>query len=132
MLYQGRCHTGAPFAGHVLAVLILEEDVPASVATPLALSSTAPAADQVVRVVGFGSTANEAYDDGVRREVETTIGTVDEDGKLFEYGDATHGGCYGDMGGPILHDVGTGEAIVGLGHYGRQNCDGPSTATAAE
>lgn len=120
----------APQNGHDIGVVVVES---ALKMTPVAINRSALAQADVggaARMVGFGDADPNLTNGtiiGVRRRVSTTITAITAD--FVTTGDATHGTCNGDSGGPVLMTRGGQEVVVGITSFGSPNCDGPSSAT---
>lgn len=73
-----------------LSLLRLETPVPSSVARPLALSRSYPAAGNTMRMIGFGCTVRGGGGAGTKRVVS------------FGWGDNADASCPGDSGGALI------------------------------
>jgi V8-like Glu-specific endopeptidase len=109
------------FSGHDVGVVILA--APLAV-TPLRLHRvplTSADKGAPVRLVGYGlSAAQTASSAGVKREAAAALN--DFDPALVSVGDAQHGTCNGDSGGPAFLTVGAVEEVVGVTSFGDQAC----------
>jgi len=109
--------------GRDLGVVVLRDAV--TDIHPIAMNRGDLSADLLggsVRVVGYGL-LDEADQDssGVRRSVETTLTYYS--GLVYDVGDATHGICFGDSGGPTLMTVDGREVIIGVASFVWGGCD---------
>ncbi|MBI2898394.1 MAG: trypsin-like serine protease [Deltaproteobacteria bacterium] len=104
--------------GADVAMLAFAEDCPAVIpANRVALESHI---EEPVVMVGFGVTAEEAEDWGIKRSGVATLFSVDpadvdglEPGELATSNDPA-GTCYGDSGGPTFMTFGGVEVVVGV------------------
>jgi secreted trypsin-like serine protease len=115
-----------------IALIVLSSSPPV---TPMASSNAQPIMDASAEVVGFGVTTptapNEGEGYGTRRYA--TIRFDDVTDRELYYDAAEKGACYGDSGGPILQDLGSGEVVVGVTSRGTQVlCDGTDIATRVD
>ncbi len=117
-----------PDNGHDIGVVIVEAPLTIK---PMPINRSALAQADVgasVRLVGFGdSDPMSPAPANMRRQVSTTIKSITAD--FVTTGDATHGTCDGDSGGPVLMTQGGQEVVVGITSSGPPNCDGPGNAT---
>lgn len=101
---------------HDIALILLDAPAPA---TPVGLSRTPLAAGDVgtaVRLVGFGDTADQAFDSGVRRTATTSLRELQADWTVA--GETNANTCVGDSGGPQLMDRGQGEVVMSVTSFG--------------
>ena len=90
-----------------------------------------------VRAVGFGITSASASDYGVKREVDVKVVSF-KNGVVIVDGDAKHGLCHGDSGGPIFVHLTEGGKDYGWrtvgGTHGSTggDCNGGTTFTSVE
>ena len=94
--------------------------------TPLPMNrATLPSTltGQTVRLVGYGVT-NHADDPqltaGIRRTMSTQVQGFDAE--LVRVGDATHNGCDGDSGSPLLLTIGGSEQLIGVMSFSDTAC----------
>lgn len=107
-----------------VAILILAADAPADVAT-VPLVAAPPAVGTPVRWVGFGHTAFEAGDKGIKR---TTVETVnDVFGALISTANAS---CKADSGGSVYLET-SGLQLAGSVRGSTSNCEGDSSFVSA-
>ena len=115
-----------------VAMLKLAE--PVTGITPSRLNSIAPLGiGESADIVGFGLATEAPFDNGIKRAgaIETSSCTVVDadqyicwefDAPLGEPGADTNT-CFGDSGGPLFDDFGSGEVVAGLGSGGvRADC----------
>src|SRR5262249_35002155 len=116
--------------GHDVAVAILKD---ATSVTPLALNRMAltPAnLGQPVRLVGYGTDFVTSAT-GTKRVVSTPL--TGYDFLYVEFGDATHGVCFGDSGGPAFMTLGGSEVIVGTHAISSSHdCNGTDFSTRVD
>jgi V8-like Glu-specific endopeptidase len=74
----------------------------------------------VVRLVGFGTTGGTRDDDGLKREVTTTLDEIWP--LLLWVYSSRENTCDGDSGGPVLADLGAGEVVAGVTSIGDDDC----------
>ncbi|XXX80665.1 trypsin-like serine protease [Sorangium sp. So ce134] len=113
------------WAGHDVAVAILEEPVPIQ---PLPYNRAPMTEDMVgdpVRLIGFGDDHEIWGVGGVKHHVSTIVNTVTP--TLLGLGDEDHHTCQGDSGGPALMDVNGVPTIVGVTSFGGRQA--PSVCT---
>ena len=103
--------------------LALLERAPAVSKKPWNRASLSTYAGKPVRSVGYGITAKDGSDWGVKRTVPLMINSVDGD-HLYVGDGADAGICHGDSGGPTLYLFPDGvERVVGLHSYdANQRC----------
>ena len=103
-----------------IAVLKLAEAPPV---TPIPYLKSAMGNDWVGKsaiFVGYGVTAADRSDAGVKRSVAIDISKIME--TAFEYVSSTKNTCFGDSGGPALAKVGGQFHLLGVTSYGDENC----------
>lgn len=111
-----------PDSGAFDAALVVI-DPPTAIA-PVALPTTdlaALPAGSPLRAVGFGVTARDADDPGVKREGGLVLGAVAAD--RFEAHPGPAMTCVGDSGGPVFAEVDGAEQLVGLTVDGDLGCE---------
>ena len=93
-----------------VAIVLLREAVPASVATPVKLADARPADGRSLTIYGYGCTDRTTKDGAnVKRKV------------TFTQGELSNSVCSGDSGGPVL-DSETGELyMVNGGHWDKKS-----------
>lgn len=99
-----------------VGLVALASDAPAA---PLAVNRVGLDVADVgggVRLVGYGDTANGAYDSGARLEASTTLRAYDD--WWTTAGDQNGTTCVGDSGGPQLMTLDGVEVIVGVTSFG--------------
>jgi hypothetical protein len=103
-----------------IAVAVLDRDVPIA---PTVISRKAPAAGQVITLIGFGTTGEDLTDAGTKRIAQNTI--KDLWATRFSY-DGTGGGegntCKGDSGGPAFATIEGRELQIGVTSAGVKPC----------
>lgn len=102
---------------------------------PIPVADFEPLEDEPATVIGFGATrassSRETSGGGRRRIAEIWIGDLRE--RELIYDAEERGACYGDSGGPVLQDLGSGEVVVGVTSRGTNAaCDGLNVATRAD
>jgi secreted trypsin-like serine protease len=115
-----------------IALLILSK--PAQ-ETPIATADSAPRVDKSAEVVGFGVTMatapHEGDGAGTRRYATIRIEQVSD--RELIYDSSKKGACYGDSGGPILQDLGSGHVVIGVTSRGTATlCDDLDIATRVD
>src|SRR5262249_4815367 len=118
-----------PQPGYHLRAVVLRD--PYAAAAPQPMHRTALVTAELgsdVRVVGYGvSNATTQQGAGVRRT--TVVGLDGFDGLLVHLGDASHGTCNGDSGGPAFLSLGGRDVIIGVPSFGPGACNGVSHDT---
>ena len=97
-----------------IAMLHLAAPAPAEI-TPITINDRALDDSFIggdIRVVGYGLTSADGDDNGLKREGMNVVRTYTPEFIYLEEGDV--GVCFGDSGGPALHDFGDGEVQVGI------------------
>ena len=122
---------------HDVAMLILTDEVPSSVATPAPLHRAALTDDLVntsVLAVGYGGTGSDGEGAGTKRSVQLWIASFDElriglwphdmEGVTDGAPQEIDGGlCSGDSGGPDLFVEGDGtRSVIGVHSMGSHTC----------
>ena len=99
--FTGADDSSGELPEHDIAVLKLNGTVPSRF-QPVALASSSLdlAADDTVRVAGFGE--NENGKSGILRYVDSTYAGQDDQGRLVIADKARRGACSGDSGGPLF------------------------------
>ncbi|KAJ2503354.1 hypothetical protein GGH96_000375 [Coemansia sp. RSA 1972] len=130
-----------------VALLILEQSVPASGGTPIKIYSGAYTTDTPIRAAGFGLTDPLDYTSisGQLMAVDLTIGsksvctrnsdTYDSKTQICTDGTAGKDTCQGDSGGPLVTPVDNGSqktALLGLTSYGTVSDSNPDGLCAAK
>lgn len=115
-------------AGGDIALVSFTEDCPAVV--PPNRTALESHIDEPVLMVGFGVTAEEASDFGIKRSGTATLSSVDpaevnglEPGELATSNDPG-GTCYGDSGGPTFMTFEGIEYTVGVTSRGSNDAEG--------
>ncbi|MEU9592627.1 trypsin-like serine protease, partial [Streptomyces sp. NPDC048193] len=90
----------APYQGRDLTMARLAQ--PATGITPVAFSSTPPAAGETLKAVGYGRTATEWSP--LKQHTGTFTVDAAEDGRLAITGKNADAICAGDAGGPLLRE----------------------------
>jgi MYXO-CTERM domain-containing protein len=76
-------------------------------------------------IVGYGQTENGGTT--IRRHVVKPV--INETAVMFNYNQTTSGMCFGDSGGPNIHDIGNAEYVAGVNSAVQNNdCSGQSRA----
>jgi hypothetical protein len=107
--------------GHDQGIVILGEptSLPALPFNRQALAKTT--VGQPLRLVGYGlNDGTRQTGAGVKRQVVTALRSVAP--MLIGVGDARHGTCNGDSGGPAFMKIDGLETIVGVTSYGNEDC----------
>lgn len=109
-----------PQNGHDIGLVLLAEAAPVA---PLPFNRTPLDGldGQQVHLVGWGQTAGEAGDYGIKREVMSSL--VSHSDLLVQYGSASANTCQGDSGGPNFLTIGGVETVAGITSYGYVGCD---------
>ncbi len=117
-------------ASHDLALLLLA--VPVQTAPVSLLNQPLIAAPPPVslRLVGFGSSAPDAMDNGQKREGWTETSAVTD--HYVELGAAPSLPCHGDSGGPVFATVGPDEALAAVVSRGDAACSAYTKATRVD
>ena len=119
----------SPQRGYDLGAVVLRDAYAA--ADPVPMNRTALVIAELgsaVRVVGYGvSDATTQLGAGQRRTA--LVGLDGFDALLLSLGDATHGTCNGDSGGPALMTLFGREVIIGVTSFGPVPCNGESHDT---
>jgi hypothetical protein len=88
--------------------------------TPAIVATKAPWVGLQVTLIGYGSTTDNAEDDGVKRIATATVNTVTATGVGWS---ASSGGtCFGDSGGPAFATIDGQEVQVGIHSTGELPC----------
>jgi hypothetical protein len=121
-----------PAAGHDVGIAVLASTAPVA-PVPLGRTPLDPSwVGASVRLVGWGTTTGTdptGTTAGVRREVVTPL--LSYDSEFLELGDAGHGTCLGDSGGPamVTPPGGGPEVVAALSSFGSATvppCEGTS------
>ncbi|KAJ1755695.1 hypothetical protein LPJ58_004096 [Coemansia sp. RSA 1591] len=130
-----------------VALLILEESVPASGGTPIKIYSGAYTTDTPIRAAGFGLTdpLDNTSISGQLMAVDLAIGsksvcssnsdTYDSKTQICTDGTAGKDTCQGDSGGPLVTPVDNGSqktALLGLTSYGTVSDSNPEGLCAVK
>jgi hypothetical protein len=99
---------------HDIAVLEVA-DAFSTAPIPVNLDGRTLASTMQVRLVGYGVSATNKHDSGIKRSGDAQV-TVSE--AYLSSVPGTGGTCYGDSGGPALARVGGRETIVGVTSHG--------------
>lgn len=116
------------FCGNDVAILILQSNIDAAVATPYVPRVDAPLVEkEVYSAIGFGATDDFGSGAGTRRRRDDLVVSCVGDGcstavvKSTEWNGDT-GICHGDSGGPALDAQ---NRVIGVTSRGKMNCDAP-------
>lgn len=112
-------HVPATLA-HDLALFTLREPGPVGALSLDPRTLDASLVGQTLRIVGFGVTAPDAGDSGVKRSGTATVTGLDPVDVTATGGPSLP--CRGDSGGPALLDDGSGERIVAVVSRGDAGC----------
>ena len=109
-----------PQNGHDIGLVLLAHAAPVA---PLPFNRTPLDGldGQQVHLVGWGQTAGQAGDYGIKREVMSSL--VSHSDLLIQYGSASANTCQGDSGGPNFLTIGGVETVAGITSYGYVGCD---------
>ena len=112
-------------------IAVLELAKPAPVAPlPLNARDLAPFIGQAVRVSGYGVTAQNSRDSGVKRQGTTELFQLVTEpgfGEIMYIGNVGSKTCFGDSGGPAFMTFDGVEFLVGVTSYGTGVCEDPDT-----
>ncbi len=103
-------NSGGATAANDIAVVILAQ---APSVTPAAVATSAPPIGLPVTLVGYGTTGENAQDDG-RRMGKTTVGWVNTTEIGWKGSSTTSTTCYGDSGGPSFGTINGQEVQVSV------------------
>jgi len=110
-------------------IAIMELSQPAS-STPIPYACAALTqadAGAVVLMVGYGVTAENNTDVGIKRSVEVRISEVLPTQWAYTVEATPAGTCYGDSGGPGLREIGGIWTLIGATSYGTGECEAVGT-----
>lgn len=112
-----------------LAIILLADDPPGS-ATTVTLNRDGDALEQHegenVRLIGYGITEAAGTLQGAQRAV--TVPLTEVGSFAIRAGSPTATTCYGDGGGPVIADLGSGEVLVAVtGSIGKGACSNSVT-----
>ena len=118
--YHSR-YDASPLDDGVDVALLLLREAPPIAPLPINRAAMDGREGDPLRLVGFGITGGGRNDDGLKREVTSTLSEITA--RLLWVYSATRNTCNGDSGGPVLADMGAGEVVVGITSFGDENCE---------
>jgi hypothetical protein len=114
-------YDSSPLDDGVDVALLLLREAPPIAPLPINRASMAGREGESLRLVGFGITGGGMNDDGLKREVTTTLDEIAA--RLLWVYSPTRNTCNGDSGGPVFATVGGTEVVVGVTSFGDEDCE---------